>query len=195
MTTDRPMARLGIADLEEIFQKQGEDLTILSRLKHELSFRQVPRSLALRERISKVESSQKKILDPKVTTVTTSTAKPSIELPHTSLPHTTQPDLLGADPKVLDDPKEVVPLTPKVTISIESQPLPQLALDDACKILKVNIGEIWDKVELARRRAVQKSSPIATKGMSAEQIQKLLSEAKLANDAAIVIAARRSGYQ
>lgn len=195
MTTDRPMARLGIADLEEIFHKQGEDLTILSRLKHELSFRQVPRALALRELISKAGSSQKNSLDPKVTTVTTGTAKSSIELPRTSLPHTNQPDLLSADPKVLDDLKDEVPLTQKATISIESQPLPQLALDDACKILKVNIGEIWDKVELARRKTVQKSSPIATKGMSAEQIQKLLSEAKLANDAAIVIAARRSGYQ
>ena len=192
MATDRPMARLGIADLEEIFQKQGEDLTILSRLKYELSFRQVPRALTLREQIRKAESSQKNSLETKVTT---SAAKPSLELSRTSLLPTKQTDLLRVGPKVLDDPKDEVPPAPKVTISIESQPLPQLALDDACKILKVSIGEIWDKVELARRKSVQKSSPIATKGMSAEQIQKLLSEAKLANDAAIVIAARRSGYQ
>ena len=192
MATDRPMARLGIADLEEIFQKQGEDLTILSRLKHELSFRQVPRALTLREQIRKAESIQKNSLEPEVTT---STAKPSIELSRTSLSPTKQPDLLRAGPKVLDDPKEEFPPAPKVIVSIESQPLPQLALDDACKILKVNIGDAWEKIELARRKTIQMSSPIATRGMSAEQIQKLLSEAKLANDAAIVIAARRSGYQ
>ena len=88
-----------------------------------------------------------------------------------------------------------MPPTPKSALSNELQPIPQLALDDACKILKVGISEVWGKVEFARRKAVQKSSPFATKGLSAEQVKKLISEAKLANDAAIVIAARRSGYK
>ena len=192
MATDRPLARLGIADLEEVFQKQGEDLTILSRLKHELSFRQVPRALALQERISKAESSQKKSQEPEVAN---KVEKPSVEPSRTSSPPTKQLDLLGAGAKAVEAPKLELPPVPKMTISIEPQPLPQLALDDACKILKVSIGDVWEKVELARRKTVQKSSPIATKGMSAEQVQKLISEAKLANDAAIVIAARRSGYQ
>jgi hypothetical protein len=192
MATDRPLARLGIADLEEVFQKQGEDLTILSRLKHELSFRQVPRALALQERIRKAELSQKKSLEPEVAD---SAAKPSVEPSRTSSLPTKQLDLLGAGSKAAEAPKVELPPIPKVTISIEPQPLPQLALDDACKILKVSIGDVWEKVELARRKTVLKSSPIATKGMSGEQVQKLLSEAKLANDAAVVIAARRSGYQ
>jgi hypothetical protein len=192
MATDRPMARLGIADLEEIFQKQGEDLTILSRLKHELSFRQVPRALALQERIRKAELSQKQSPEPKVAN---SVAKSSIELPRTSSPPTKQLDLLGAGSKVAEIPKVELPPVTKATTSIEPQPLPQMALEDACKILKVSISDVWEKVELARRKAVQKSSPIATKDMTADQVQKLLSEAKLANDAAIVIAARRSGYQ
>ena len=55
MTTNRPLARLGIADLEDIFEKQGEDLTVLARLKNELSHRQVPRALALQDKICKVE--------------------------------------------------------------------------------------------------------------------------------------------
>jgi hypothetical protein len=192
MATDRPLARLGIADLEEIFQKQGEDLTILSRLKHELSFRQVPRALALQERIRKAEAGQKKSHEPEVAVIA---AKPSVEAPRTSSPPTKQLDLLGAGSKAAEVPKVELPPAPKVTVSIEPQPLPQLALDDACKILRVSIGDVWEKVELARRKTVLKSSPIATKGMSGEQVQKLLSEAKLANDAAIVIAARRSGYQ
>lgn len=191
MATDRPMARLGIADLEEVFQKQGEDLTILSRLKHELSFRQVPRALALQERIRKAEASQKKSQEPEVADIA---AKPSVEPPRTSSPPTKQLDLLGAGSKAAEVPKVELPQVPNVTISIDPQPLPQIALDDACKILKVSIGDAWEKVELARRKTVLKSSPIATKGMSGEQVQKLLSEAKLAIDAAIVIAARRSGF-
>jgi hypothetical protein len=192
MTTDRPMARLGIADLEEIFQKQGEDLTILSRLKHELSFRKVPRALALQERICKAESSQKKSTEPEASY---SVAKPFIEPFRNSSPPTKQLDLLGAGHAAMDAPKVELPPTTKAAVSIEPQPLPQLALDDACKILKVGIGDLWEKVELSRRKVVQRSSPIATKGMPAEQVLKYLSEAKLANDAAIVIAVRRSGFQ
>lgn len=192
MATDRPMARLGIADLEEIFQKQGEDLTILSRLKHELSFRQVPRALALQERIRKAESGQKS-REPEVAY---GAATSYANSPRTSSPSTNQLDLLGAaGSKAVEAPIEELPPVSKVPISIIPQPLPQLALDDACKILKVSIGDVWEKVELARRKIVQKSSPIFTKGMSAEQVQKLISEANLANDAAIVIASRRSGYQ
>ena len=192
MTTDRPMARLGIADLEEIFQKQGEDLTILSRLKHELGFRQVPRALALQERIRKAESSMNKSPDPDVPI---SVTRPFVGPSGTSSSPTKQLDLLGAGSKAAEVPKVELPSSPQVTISIEPQPLPQLALDDACKILKVSIGDVWEKVELSRRKSVQRSSPIATKGMSEEQVKKIISEAKLANDAAIVIAARRSGYQ
>ena len=125
MATDRPMARLGIADLEEVFQKQGEDLTILSRLKHELSFRQVPRALALQERIRKAELSQKKSSEPEVTT---SLPKPSIEPPQSSSPPTKQLDLLGTSSKAAEAPKVELPSVPKVPISIEPQPLPQLAL-------------------------------------------------------------------
>ncbi len=192
MATDRPMARLGIADLEKVFQQQGGDLTILSRLKHELSFRHVPRALALQERIHKADAIQKKNQELEVAD---SAAKPAIEPPRTSSPPTKQLDLLGAGSKATEVPKVELPPVTKVAISIEPQPLPQLALDDACKILKVSIGDVWEKVELARRKTVQKSSPIATKGMVGEQVRKLLSEARLANDAAIVIAARRSGYQ
>ncbi len=192
MATDRPMARLGIADLEKVFQQQGGDLTILSRLKHELSFRHVPRALALQERIHKADAIQKKNQELEVAD---SAAKPAIEPPRTSSPPTKQLDLLGAGSKATEVPKVELPPVTKVAISIEPQPLPQLALDDACKVLKVSIGDVWEKVELARRKTVQKSSPIATKGMGGEQVRKLLSEARLANDAAIVIAARRSGYQ
>jgi len=70
-----------------------------------------------------------------------------------------------------------------------------LALEDACRILKVAAGDAWDKVENARRKIVLKSSPQVIGDMPSSQAQKLLDDAQLANDAAIVIAARRSGRQ
>lgn len=192
MDTNRPMARLGVADLEEIFQKQGDDLTILSRIKHELSFRQVPRALALQEKIRKVESNHKQRLEPQGTT---STAKPSTAPSGSSSSPTKQLDLLGTGSKKFAEPKQETLLVSQETVSFEPEPLPQLTLEDACKILKVSIGDIWEKVELARRKIVQKSSPLVTRGMPTEQAKELLSEAAFANDAAIVIAARRAGYQ
>jgi len=53
MATTRPLIQLGIGDLEDIFEKQSKNLATLGRLKHELSHRQVPRALALLERIQK----------------------------------------------------------------------------------------------------------------------------------------------
>lgn len=190
MATNRPLARLGIADLEEVFEKQGTDLTVLARLKNELSHRQVPRALALQEKIRKVELNQMKGAAPE--NVGASPPEEPRKIPSVK---TEQLDLLGNASKSDKAPSKDTAPAPKVSIPVEPQPLPQLALDDACKILKVGLADAWEKVEIARRKAIQKSSPVATRGMTAAQIEKLLSEAKLANDAAIVIAARRCGYQ
>ena len=190
MTTNRPLARLGIADLEDIFEKQGEDLTVLARLKNELSHRQVPRALALQDKIRKVEMNRMKGAAPaKLSPLAT---EEPLKIPSVS---TEQLDLLGAASKSDDTSRKETAPAPNGSTPIEPQPLPQLALDDACKILKVGINDAWEKVEIARRKAIQKSNPVATRGMTAAQIEKLLSEAKLANDAAIVIAARLSGRQ
>lgn len=192
MPTNRPLTRLGIADLEEIFEKQGGDLTILSRLKHELNYRQVPRALALQERIRKAELSQAKSAAPEVAETTRNTP---VEAQKVSQVTTEQLGLLDSAPKKVEAPSKEPSPTPKPSNPNGLQPLPQLALDDACKILKVGFGDAWEKIEIARRKAVQKSNPIATKGMPANQLEKLLSEARLANDAATVIAARRCGRQ
>jgi hypothetical protein len=190
MAPNRPFARLGIGDLEEIFEKQGSDLTVLARLKHELSHRQVPRALALQEKVKKIELGQLKDAEATAGVLNRAIAT---KLPTTSSTNTQQFDLLSAAPKIDDRPIEVQTRASDVSTTFEPQSLPQLALEDACALLKVSAGDSWDKVEMARRRLVQKSSPTLTKNMASGQIEKFLAEARLANDAAIVIAARRSG--
>jgi hypothetical protein len=116
-----------------------------------------------------------------------------------------QQDLLSGLPQPIEarPPKVVEPVSPlpdvdhvkKPTAPTEPVALPQLAIEDACRILKVAAGDAWEKVEASRRKIVLKSSPLATKGLTPAQVQKLLAEVQLANDAAIVIAARRSGRQ
>ena len=85
--------------------------------------------------------------------------------------------------------------SPSQHIAVEPEALPQLSLEDACRILKVGVSDGWEKIETARRKIVLKSNPAATAALAQAQLQKLLAEAKMANDAAIVIAARRSGRQ
>jgi hypothetical protein len=211
MATTRPLMQLGIGGLEEIFQKQGKDLTILARLKHELSHRQVPRAVALLERIQQAELALTNLSTHEVDTksprstlllktdvqVSSPTEKTVLKIP------TLQPDLLsGLDqPSVFKAKKADFLTIPEASQKLIPEPaselvaLPQLALEDACKILKVSPGDHWQKVETARQKIVAKSSPVANKDLSAHQLKKLLEEAKNANDAAIVIAARRSGRQ
>jgi len=228
MATDRPLFRLGIADLEDIFKKPSIDLTELSQLKHELSYRQVPRAYALLEKIRKAELQIVNIADaddPKITAtdsvevpildkVTTKQLnafktstnikqdqneieekKLNIEVPVFLTNTPKQLDLLNSISQATDNVfTEVLP-TKKIVSSSEEKPLPQIALDDAYKILKIGFGESWEKIETARRKIVQKSNPIISSSLPKDKIKELLSEAKLANDATVVIAARRSGIQ
>ena len=225
MATTRPLMRLGIGDLEDIFEKQGKDLTTLARLKHELSHRQVPRALALLERIHKAEALLEDLdnhrLGPssprgalRLSPRASAAAPTASPIPKTLGPAPAavvlstvpvQQDLLSGLPQPIEPkpPKVVEPVSPlpdvahvkKPTATTEPVALPQLAIEDACRILKVAAGDVWEKVEASRRKIVQKSSPLATKGLTPAQAQKLLAEVQLANDAAIVIAARRSGRQ
>jgi len=225
MATTRPLMQLGIGDLEDIFEKQGKNFATLARLKHELSHRQVPRALALLERIRKAEALLEDLenhrpdpstprgtlrLSPRVPAAAPTTSP----IPKSSGPAPAavglstvpeQQDLLSGLPQPIEarPTKVVEPVSPlpdvgplkKSPAPAEPVALPQLAIEDACRILKVAVGDVWEKVEASRRKVVLKSNPLATKGLTSAQVQKLLAEAQLANDAAVVIAARRSGRQ
>lgn len=95
-------------------------------------------------------------------------------------PHTTQPKASSAK---------------AIKAWHEGLVLPQISLEDAYKVLKVAPNDTWDKVESARRKLVLNSSPGLTKGLAAAQVQNRLADAKVANDAATVIAAGRSGWR
>lgn len=223
MATTRPLMQLGIGELEDIFEKQIKNLATLGRLKHELNHRQVPRAIALLERVKKAEAMLEAVDSQRVPPKSPrSTARLK---PHTpasapvSISKSLRPEINPSEDGLrmatgqLDlltgfqqPPEPAKPKAPhagtsdavtaqKPQTAAELEALPQLALEDACRILKVGLGDTWEKVEAARRKIVTKSSPLATTGLSPVQAQKLLAEAQKANDAAIVIAARRSGRQ
>ncbi len=223
MQTTRPLMRLGIGDLEDIFEKQIKNLATLGRLKEELSHRQVPRALALLERVQQAEAlledADSQSLDFKSPRVTLQRKHRTSNSAPVSAPSVQKTDI---DPSLaglqmvqgrLDllagfapPPEQVKPQfittgkpesisSPKPLTTAESEVLPQLSLEDACRILKVGVSDGWEKIEVARRKIVLKSNPSSTATLAPAQLQKLLAEAKLANDAAIVISARRSGRQ
>lgn len=214
MGAPRPLFRLGIADLEELFKERSHNAVALAELDHELAQRRGTRSLALRARIQRAQKS----LEAKDTGVSTLSEEKQPTQP-TLFPrqgHSTenvglqqsaqQQGLLSDSQSVAEDNKSKESVTAaartqtntspkKSTVLSEVQALPQLALEDAYRILKVGAGDTWERVEAERRKLVAKSSPLVTRSLSPGQTQKLLTEAQLANDAAIVIAARRSGRQ
>lgn len=212
MESTRPLMRLGVADLEELFKERSQNAAGLAELDEELAQRKGTRALVLRERIRRT---QKRLeIDGSGAGPLSEDHPPSpLPLPpkqglasRAAKPHSgVQQDLLSAWPPeaAASEPKVETAATPAPAIAPAKKPaaapdvqaLPQLALEDACRILKVGVGDSWEKVEGARRKLVARSSPLATVGFSPAQAQKLLAEAQMANDAALVIAARRSGRQ
>lgn len=223
MTTTRPLMQLGIGDLEGIFEKESKSFATLDLLKQELSHRQVPRAVALLERVQKAEAAMRD----------TSAHRPDAKGPRSTLKLARgKPEAAPAPAPVQETPRPPVPksvlqtepvqqellagfgqsspgpgsresasgtsteaTTPKKSVTPEPEAIPQLALEDAYRILKVVAGDSWEKVEAARRKIVLKSSPLVLGDMTSAQVQRLVTEARRANDAAVVIAARRSGRQ
>ncbi|WP_157948335.1 hypothetical protein [Pulveribacter suum] len=217
MATTRPLMQLGIGDLEGIFEKESKSFATLDLLKQELSHRQVPRAVALLERVQKAEAAMRDTSahrpDAQAPRSTLRLARgkpeaapapaPAQETPRQPVPksilqaETAQQDLLAGfgqySPKEPASGTAAEAIAPQKPVTPEPEAIPQLALEDAYRILKVAAGDSWEKVEAGRRKIVLKSSPLATKGVPSAQSQKLLVEAQMANDAAIVIAARRCG--
>lgn len=221
METTRPLMYLGISDLEDIFEKQEKNFATFARLKQELSHRQVPRAIALLERVQKAEAALKNMHTHQLDVPTRRTAvKRTPRTPEVAPAPAPEQGTLGqpvSEPVLRNAPLQqdlltgfgqsssgAGPLAPSGGVFPERnapqkppaagpEAIPQLALEDACRILKVTTGDVWEKVEASRRKIVLKSSPLMVRSMTFDQTQKLLADARLANDAACVIAARRSG--
>lgn len=201
MATSRPLMRLGIGDLEEIFANERESAVALSRLKHELSHRQAPKAIALLQRIGAAEALLKDLDVVDISANSNRTVLPVEQ--HDSSPRIPDDLLCAIDEEAASQgasqlggsPQLKAIQAPMKWAHATEAPIPQLALDDAYRALKVGVGESWERIESARRKIVLKSSPDATKGLPAANLQQLLSDAKLANDAALVIALRRCGRQ
>lgn len=171
MATTRPLMQLGIGDLEGIFEKESKSFATLDLLKQELSHRQVPRAVALLERVQKAEAAMRD----------TSAHRPDAKGPRSTLKLARgKPEAAPAPAPVQETPRPPVPksvlqtepvqqellagfgqsspgpgsresasgtsteaTTPKKSVTPEPEAIPQLALEDAYRILKVVAGDSW----------------------------------------------------
>ena len=207
----RPLFRLGIAQLEAVYQLHGTDVEALRKLEDELVHRNLPRAHALLKEVRKARSAL------------TGAVRRAPEHPPASPPAATPPrPVAPSSPPTLSIPKFVTaPPTTATPAAFEGAtsrtadraPAPSTfptkkaeaepsagafeagatshTLEQACKLLHIALSAAWPEVELARYRIVQRSSPEATTTMVMQQRQALLAEAKCANDAYASLAAER----
>jgi hypothetical protein len=210
----RPLMQSRIGDLEDLFASSRSKLDVLRQLEHELQFRQVPRAQALLEQVQRAQASGRPAIAGAANPGTTkpgndvSTARPTAaKTGGQPVTASGQLSLLLTTPTLAqpaqvsggtNDPPVHVPAPPPpkpVSPQPEAQaPVPSVSIEDAHKLLKVAPGAPWELVELARRKAVQPSSP-QSKGVQADQRAKLLAAARLANAAYAVIASARISHQ
>jgi DnaJ-domain-containing protein 1 len=168
---------MGIGDLEALFAKSKSDAKVLRQLEQELQHRTVPRAVAMLQKVRKA-----------LKQATTEAHSPVIDQGVARAP--VRPWAVPLPP-VVSQP----PVVPQPTVTVTQSPLPQISLEDACRILEVRPGDSWEEVEQSRRKLVLLSHPDRLVGLSAAQAEKARDAARRVNDACLVIAARRSGRQ
>jgi hypothetical protein len=163
----RPLMRLGVKELEELYTKGCANAAELTKLEGELVHRHVPRAQQL---LAKVRKAQR-------TLGVTAAAEPQQEL-RVALAPPAPPIPLAA----FDSPRQ----------EARSGPSGNLSVEQAYRTLRIGPSASWEDVELARRRVVQKSSPEVTRGMPERDRLALLAEARHANAAYEVLLSDRA---
>jgi hypothetical protein len=197
----RPLMQHGVGQLEEMFAKGKLDPKVLKQLENELQYRQVPRAVVL---LADVQAAMYGGTPAVPQPPTASAPPPARVLAPAAVPQ--QPGLWErpAAPPVTA-PRPVAPVG-TVTSAAKppepppatrpASPTPDMALDDAYKVLKATPGATWESIEQTRRTLVQQSHPSRWKTLSAEKRAQTLTEARRVNSAyAALSQARCGGHQ
>ena len=168
---------------------------MLRQLEHELQFRQVPRALMLLEQVQQAQASAST-----ATGRATAAGSPGLPMAATEQLSLLETSTFVRASRVRDHTAvsgAQLPVSPPMSAFPQrsaQRPAPTMTLDAAHRLLKVPPGAPWEAVELARRKAVQPSSPL-TKGVPADQRATFLASARQTNAAYAVLAAARITQQ
>lgn len=199
----RPLMQHGVGQLEDMFGGCRGSVQVLRQLENELQHRQVPRALALLE---KVQAAMAASGDGP-------TRAPTAPQPPAPAPPK-QPELWGQTPAPVVPPVRLPPSPPVAGVPTPQPPRPALPvgpadapaapkhaaptapampLEDAYKLLKTSAGSTWESIEQTRRQLVQQAHPSRLKSMSPERRGQALSEARKVNAAYASLSCARCG--
>jgi DnaJ-domain-containing protein 1 len=187
----RPLARHGIAQLEELFAASLVDEKILKNLETELRYRQVPRAVSLLAQVQRALysgptaalSDAPRIQRHGLTVQKAATSdlatigSPSMVLPYTS-PGTVAPL------KVVTQPRGVtLDFSPPRSAKLLDAQAPPLSVVAAYQVLKASPSSTWESIEQTRRQLVQLAQPDRVAALSTEARAEAQAVAKRANAA------------
>jgi hypothetical protein len=210
----RPLMQNGIGALEAMFAESPADAKVLRSLQDELKHRQVPRAIALLQKVAKaLKSGSVPDADVKLETMPpTLTQLTEIKKRHRSLAVDKQPALWAENdngaPRVTATSASAVPakLAPSARAPVGSEhvlmsspaekpPLktetPSMSVSEAYHRLQAAPGTSWETIEETRQRVVQQSHPENLAKVSEKKRVELVIEAKRANLAYEVIRKER----
>lgn len=193
----RPLMRLSVVQMEELFAVSKTDGKVLKELAEELSYRHVPRAVGLLARVrNALLSSETSANLPPVKApagVPPSTPRQSdltlallvLEPPATPIP---TPSKTGV---VRDVPAPHQPLSPSLVLPTKVDAVFKLSIGDAYKILRATPSSSWESIEQSRRQLVQQAHPDFIRDLSPEWRADIQQKAKRANAAYALLCAER----
>lgn len=172
----RPLIQYGVGQLEEMFAKSAGNLSELKKLQSELRHRQVPRAVALLE---KVEAAIRGSGGAAPGTPQASPTSGSLFPPPPAPP-----------PPPSMPPAASTP-APSAPAPAAEEAISSISIEDAYKLLKASPGSSWESVESTRRHLIDRSSPSKTSAMTPAQRSQVMGEAQRINAAYLALAAHR----
>lgn len=210
----RPLMQNGIGALEAMFAESPADAKVLRSLQDELKHRQVPRAIALLQKVEKALKSDKvPEADAELGTMSPERARlTEILKRHRSLAADKQPALWAEN----DDDAPGVGATSAAAVAAKPAPsasapvgpghvlvsppaekpslkteTPSMSVSEAYQRLQAAPGTSWETLEETRQRIVQQSHPENLTKVSEKKRIELVTEAKKANLAYEVIRKER----
>lgn len=175
----RPMERLGIAELEELFQRQSTTFEELKTLEGELVCRSTNRAVNLLAEVRKRVKVDEIIAESK----TRDAEKQLVQL---ELPSVADFELSSSAPapsaQVASRPADVTP-TPSPQSSPSVSTVPVMSKEQAFKILKASPATSWEQIEQSRRGLVARAQPDKLAGLPADKRRALQDECRQVNAA------------
>lgn len=157
----RPLIQKRIDELEAKFDAEQGDADALRSLENELAFRYVPRATALLAKVKRVLAGGTVPSAPKQDELFTHKAPIAVQVP-------------------------LLPVKPTPSLELVAS----MSIEEACKVLRVTVGESWEVIENARREIVDRAHPAKLNTLKDSQRITVMRDSTRANAAYAVLRER-----